>query len=57
MGYNYFAVHRNDCIFRQPSCVERFVHLVDTAIRLESFAGTELETDAAFKEYNGIVFN
>jgi hypothetical protein len=37
----------------QPGYRERLEHLVDAVIRLESFAGTKLESNPTFKDYNG----
>lgn len=36
--------------------IHRVRNLVDYAIELESFAGSDKETNPAFKEYNGLFF-
>ncbi|XP_048242263.1 elongator complex protein 4-like [Haliotis rufescens] len=42
-------------LFQDPGFVERLVRLSDTAIRLESFAGSSKEKNPAFKEYHGLL--
>lgn len=44
-------------IFSQDSTlIQRVRNIVDYAIELESFAGSEKETNPVFKEYNGLFF-
>lgn len=43
-------------IVKDPSLLHRVRNLVDYAIELESFAGSEKETNEVFKEYNGLFF-
>lgn len=46
------------CLYflKDPTLLHRVRNLVDFAIELESFAGSEKETNAVFKEYNGLFF-
>lgn len=41
---------------KDQTLLHRVRNLVDYAIELESFAGSEKETNAVFKEYNGLFF-
>lgn len=39
----------------QDAVVERLEHLSDTVVRLESFAGSDKETNVIFKDYHGLL--
>lgn len=44
-----------DCFDNSDAIVERIEHLSDIAIRLESFAGSQKETNPLFKDYHGLL--
>lgn len=41
---------------QDPTLIHRVRNLVDYAVELESFAGSDKETNPVFKEYNGLFF-
>ena len=44
-----------DCLDNSNAIVERIEHLSDIAIKLESFAGSQKETNPLFKDYHGLL--
>lgn len=44
------------CIFQDNTLIYRIRNLVDYSIELESFAGSDKETNPVFKEYHGLLF-
>ncbi|XP_021912802.1 elongator complex protein 4 isoform X2 [Zootermopsis nevadensis] len=41
-------------LFQETSIIKRLEHLCDASVRLESFAGSEKETNPVYKDYHGL---
>ena len=43
--------------FQEPALIRRVQRLCDTVIKLESFVGSEMETNPVYKDYHGNFYN
>lgn len=50
INFTFFYLYKNSTL------IQRVRNVVDYAIELESFAGSDKETNPVFKEYNGLFF-
>lgn len=41
-------------LFQEPALIRRVQRLCDTVIKLESFVGSEMETNPVYKDYHGL---